>query len=650
MKRYLALILAIMLCTVCLFGCGAEKPAQTDALADTPIADEQTPTVEDGVEAPPEDVRDDETKDAGTETLRSLPWPRAESRYTDYEDFFGFVRNYYIGDYYVSEMESGLSWSYNGTRVKVVQKADCLSVVNKESRDLHIIDFPLDESVEWIAADSNWIYGVRGGMELFRMDYWGESETLFYDGVHRIETESGRVALAESVALFFAAVSEEGSMICRLFLPEMTLDVMAITDSPEVELEIPISNHAVIWWEPNPQFEELCAALIGDGTAYSGDDAKDRISLDYGIPIRYKHYASTQTGEHLVTEDHGAYVSECSYYAEDSAQYLSVYYCSSTVDFREYYVAPAGTEDWVLLKSSGEFCASGEDNPHGLGYKGYTAIRYVAECDSTVSDIWRMKGVCVGLDGSGTCEEDVPDRYWEDIQLVNGTFMMSWRWSEEEGSYCVIGEADLCEDCPDFWPNHYREPREQDAASKLTAEELQWFNEEFFNRWRAENGGTFFDSMPNMFLTSTYENVTEIDPLLLFYDGDGVTEQDITQTELGRLEELGCMTQLDVNKLSRAGMDTVLNEYADIGVNSLAADLFETPGLTYLEENDAWYHFHGDTNWSRYEMTAGYWNDDGTVDLYYENALLSYTNETSRFKVTLFNVDGRYCFLSNLPA
>ncbi len=67
MKHCLALILAILLCAVCLSGCVAEKPAQTDSLADTPVTDEQIPTGNDTVAQPA--INEQITEDSNEEHI-----------------------------------------------------------------------------------------------------------------------------------------------------------------------------------------------------------------------------------------------------------------------------------------------------------------------------------------------------------------------------------------------------------------------------------------------------------------------------------------------------------------------------------------------------------------------------------------------------
>lgn len=149
----------------------------------------------------------------------------------------------------------------------------------------------------------------------------------------------------------------------------------------------------------------------------------------------------------------------------------------------------------------------------------------------------------------------------------------------------------------------------------LTAEELNRFNTEVFN-------GEGFN-IRNQFLSQaaeTPEDYKRHDLFTLFYNGTGepmeVTEEErqaVADADYGG-EDPG----VDLFKCPRDQMDAVLREHLGIGLED--TDQWCLDRFTYLEEYDAYYHFHGDTNYpGKVTFTSGEWKD-GKVLLYYEGS------------------------------
>ncbi len=186
----------------------------------------------------------------------------------------------------------------------------------------------------------------------------------------------------------------------------------------------------------------------------------------------------------------------------------------------------------------------------------------------------------------------------------------------------------------------------------LTAEELERFNTEIFN-------GDGFNMM-NQFLFLAVEapkDYRQIDLFTLFYNGTGAP-MEVTEEERQAVAEAdygGEDPMVDLVKCPASEMDAVLQKY--LGLTLDETDRWCLDQFTYLAEYDAYYDFHGDTNYpGEVTFTSGEWKD-GKVLLYYEGSgfpgVSSGNGETSTVSfgpacVTLEpQKDGGYRFLSN---
>ncbi|WP_300861701.1 M56 family metallopeptidase [uncultured Oscillibacter sp.] len=186
----------------------------------------------------------------------------------------------------------------------------------------------------------------------------------------------------------------------------------------------------------------------------------------------------------------------------------------------------------------------------------------------------------------------------------------------------------------------------------LTAEELERFNTEVFN-------GDGFNMM-NQFLFLAVEapkDYQQIDLFQLFYNGTG-EPMEVTEEERQAVAEAdygGEDPMVDLVKCPASEMDAVLRKY--LGLTLDETDRWCLDRFTYLEEYDAYYDFHGDTNYpGEVTFISGKWKD-GKVLLYYEGSgfpgLSSGNGEMNMVSsgpacVTLEpQRDGGYRFLSN---
>lgn len=170
----------------------------------------------------------------------------------------------------------------------------------------------------------------------------------------------------------------------------------------------------------------------------------------------------------------------------------------------------------------------------------------------------------------------------------------------------------------------------------LTAEELDLFNgDEFFN------GEAF--NLRNQFLSSLYDAPEEIDLYQLFYCGSGA-EEPVTEAEQAAVVAQNGWEQAPdcaCEKISRANMDAALTEA--MGLTLAGTDGVGLENFTYLKDYDAYYSFHGDTN---YRGTISFYAGQRAGDLirlFYDDQFFGDGEKV----VTLKQQDGGYRFLSN---
>jgi len=163
----------------------------------------------------------------------------------------------------------------------------------------------------------------------------------------------------------------------------------------------------------------------------------------------------------------------------------------------------------------------------------------------------------------------------------------------------------------------------------LTEEELQWFNEQFFN--------TEGDVKRNDFLNCTYTNARSINIYEVFYN----LSEEISPEERKALRGSEIDFGVDYQKLTAPYMDGILQEYMNISFEEI--DKAGLDYYLYLEEFDAYYGSHGDTNYSRVEVKSGVKDEDGNVKLQYLR-----TEDGIEYIVTLNAYENGYYFVSNV--
>lgn len=127
---------------------------------------------------------------------------------------------------------------------------------------------------------------------------------------------------------------------------------------------------------------------------------------------------------------------------------FTFYIGRQSVDWGHYSIAPAGTEDWIPLRFTGQ--CNDLKHKHAPWYYSQYQIPYEgSECTR-----WRMKSEF--LPDDPLIAELFPDaeyscRIWEDIEIINGETVLMRGVSEDDGTPyfdSVSMPEKYCENCP----------------------------------------------------------------------------------------------------------------------------------------------------------------------------------------------------------
>jgi hypothetical protein len=147
----------------------------------------------------------------------------------------------------------------------------------------------------------------------------------------------------------------------------------------------------------------------------------------------------------------------------------------------------------------------------------------------------------------------------------------------------------------------------------------------------------------NQFLSSLYDVPEKIDLFNLFYCGSGL-EETPTEAEKAAIiayNNWDMEPDCACTKISRANMDAVLTKY--MGLTLADTEGIGLENFTYLDQYDAYYYYHGDTNY-RMQISFFHGEQEGdTIRLFYDD---SFTNE-GEIILTLQEQGNTYIFVSN---
>ena len=180
---------------------------------------------------------------------------------------------------------------------------------------------------------------------------------------------------------------------------------------------------------------------------------------------------------------------------------------------------------------------------------------------------------------------------------------------------------------------HKARGRRTAADDETSAVDIEWFNTEFFN----VGSGV---CMTNMLLSSYYDTAADIDLYELFYNGPTGIQEEVTEAEQTAIGPVA-FEHYPI-KTQRTEMDAFLQEYLGVALDETNKKNLDQ--FIYLEEYDAYYLLHGDTNFQRCTVTSLEQNEDGTITLTYEQ------ESGEKGIVTLKGSKGSYQFVSNKEA
>lgn len=285
-------ILLVFLSLLFLYGCSSnDKPENAKTVV----------SASDEIISSKDNSSEDSSNDNQTQHKEVIP-PHMdfgtldESSFLSYDAYFSETKSYTIG----VNLFPYMTWKFENEEYYIKETSSHLVVMDSSNQIVHQIaalsDYP---NCIWAAADGYWIYGVRDETELFRINMNAEQyEVLFNDGIHTVSTFVRQIAIADYCTLFFWVKDDTNAIIYRLYLPEMTLDVLYEGEAEDVFLSWIISNNELVWAETNPEFTALVETITTDPESkYYGMHQTDMASDEYMIPREYHHYINTYTGE-----------------------------------------------------------------------------------------------------------------------------------------------------------------------------------------------------------------------------------------------------------------------------------------------------------------------------------------------------------------
>lgn len=224
-----------------------------------------------------------------------LPWDVPESM--SYEQYFSEYRAYTDEDQY--------GWSGTGWLTDYTVECDgCQLVVRENSKKsgangninspiVWVIQLDLDFTQSFIRyRTQEYLFGVKGN-EVFRVDYYGNYETLFLDETGMLAQKhlGGVQWVSDAVdqTIWFVAGVNEGEPhpgIYRIYMPTGQVDLV-YDDFPSYaegvdengwgipeQVRIVYSNQEVVWYRDNDAFWAYYNALVDDETSVLYTDPK----------------------------------------------------------------------------------------------------------------------------------------------------------------------------------------------------------------------------------------------------------------------------------------------------------------------------------------------------------------------------------------
>lgn len=181
-----------------------------------------------------------------------LGWKLPNYPQLSYEEYFSQTRYYYYADQGEDPQQNYFwgGWN-NGTDKCEVWMEDGKILAGSSLSGKYVqVGTETYENTRVVCCDEFWIYAIKDRKELFRMDYKGENrQTLYRDETEKIMASEHNTHVRENSVLFFTAAAGSDYGIYRLYLPDMTLDLLYTTDV-RPDLYSPYSNFEITWSSP----------------------------------------------------------------------------------------------------------------------------------------------------------------------------------------------------------------------------------------------------------------------------------------------------------------------------------------------------------------------------------------------------------------
>lgn len=179
-----------------------------------------------------------------------LNWELPDYPQLSYDEYFSETRYYY----YAAQGENPKQQYYwggwnNGKDKCEVWMEDGKILAGSSITGKYVqVGTETYENTRVTCCDEFWIYAIKDRTELFRIDYNGENrQTLYVDETQKIAPfDITYTHVRDNSVLFFVAAAGSDYGIYRLYLPDMTLDLLYTTESKPFLYE-PYSNYEITW-------------------------------------------------------------------------------------------------------------------------------------------------------------------------------------------------------------------------------------------------------------------------------------------------------------------------------------------------------------------------------------------------------------------
>jgi len=180
-----------------------------------------------------------------------LDWEIPDYPQLPYDEYFSETRYYYYVDDAIESPKENYYWGgWRNEKDKCEVWMEDGKIFAGRSGNGKFVQVGTEtyENTRITFCDEFWIYAIKDRTELFRIDYNGENrQTLYIDETQKIVPfEPTATHVRDNCVLFFVAAAGSDYGIYRLYLPDMTLDLLYTTDVAPYLYE-PYSNFEITW-------------------------------------------------------------------------------------------------------------------------------------------------------------------------------------------------------------------------------------------------------------------------------------------------------------------------------------------------------------------------------------------------------------------